>query len=451
MGNQPTSWSGIWVYKDLVPESTTHTIFLFRLDYANMSERPSHKRSKSALALSLLRGDRPSKGDSGSEGGSPIARTTSNSLLAPTSNTGSNSTVSPVDGGVLASIPEPTELDIPLRTAAKVAPSGVQDNKMSIEDSVRTFRVFEVLRSGDTAAILHALKEAPSSKISGTTILHLAIQCAEPQAVEFVLSNGGTRDVNSRDKEGNTPLHLAAQLGRTPIVKQLLQRPEINESAVNHQGRTPIDVARTPEIFQELQLARSLFLDSIVRQVHDFVAHHDHRRLENLLVDPRVENVLDVNGLELVTDRETMSTGGTLLHEGARTKDTSLIQILLMHGADPFRRDRKGKLPQDVTKDDRTRVILKKSPAAAVAQRGIQEKAILGGLPSQKVPAGASVEAGKEGREMKGYLKKWTNYTSGYKLRWFVLEDGVLSYYKHQGTFFALVTSRMTMSDLSTR
>lgn len=33
---------------------------------------------------------------------------------------------------------------------------------------------------------------------------------------------------------------------------------------------------------------------------------------------------------------------------------------------------------------------------------------------------------------MKGYLKKWTNYTSGYKPRWFVLEDGVLSYYKHQ-------------------
>jgi hypothetical protein len=41
---------------------------------------------------------------------------------------------------------------------------------------------------------------------------------------------------------------------------------------------------------------------------------------------------------------------------------------------------------------------------------------------------------GKESREMKGYLKKWTNYTSGWKLRWFVLEEGVLSYYKHQGT-----------------
>jgi oxysterol-binding protein 1 len=135
-----------------------------------------------------------------------------------------------------------------------------------------------------------------------------------------------------------------------------------------------------------------------------------------------------------------------LLHEASRKKDMSLIQILLMHGADPFRRDRKGKLPQDVTKDDRTRAILKKSPAAAVAQRGIQEKAILGGIPTQKSSTGASVEAGKEGREMKGYLKKWTNYTGGYKLRWFVLEDGVLSYYKHQGMSRSLETGCVTLT-----
>jgi Ankyrin repeats (3 copies) len=398
-----------------------------------MSERPAHKRSKSALALSLLRGERPPRGESGSESGSPVTRTTSNNPLAPTNTTTSNTTISPVDGGSLKPIPEPTESSVTLETAEKVAPSGIQDNKMSIEDSVRTFRVFEVLRNGDTAAISKALKDAATSPIPGTTILHLAIQCAEPQVVEYVLSNGGAKDVNARDKEGNAPLHLAAQLGRTPVVKQLLQQPDVNESVANHQGRTPIDVARTPEIFQELHLARSLFMDSVVRQVHGFVAHSDHRRLEDLLTDPRVEAAMDVNALELVTDRETMATGGTLLHEGARRKDTSLIQILLMHGADPFRRDRKGKLPQDVTKDDRTRGILKKSPAAAVAQRGIQEKAILGSTPTHKTPGGASLDTTKESREMKGYLKKWTNYTSGYKLRWFVLEDGVLSYYKHQG------------------
>jgi PH domain. len=76
---------------------------------------------------------------------------------------------------------------------------------------------------------------------------------------------------------------------------------------------------------------------------------------------------------------------------------------------------------------------VKKSPAAVIAQRGIQEKAILGNVCTQGNPE--TVLAGKDAREMRGYLKKWTNYTSGYKLRWFVLEDGVLSYYKHQGGF----------------
>lgn len=396
---------------------------------------PSHKRSKSALALSLLRGDRPAKGDSGSESGSPVMRTTSHTLsIAPTS-TSSNNNVSSIDGGSLAPIPEPADSNVPLKTAEKVASSDIQghNHTMAIEDSVRTFRVFEVLRSGDTTAISKALAEESNNKIPGTTILHLATQAAEPQVVEYVLSHGGARDINSPDREGNTPLHLAAQLGLTPIVKQLLQQLDVNESVINHQGRMPIDVARTPEIFQELQLARSLFVDSVVRQVQDFVAHNDHRRLEDLLADPRVETALDVNALELVTDRETMATGGTLLHEGARKKDISLIQILLMRGADPFRRDRKGKLPQDVTKDDRTRAILKNSPAAVVAQRGIQERAILGGAPGQRSSAGTSADPRREGREMKGYLKKWTNYTGGYKLRWFVLEDGVLSYYKHQG------------------
>ena len=406
-----------------------------------MSERPSHKRSRSAIALSLLRGERPAKGDSGSESGSPLTLTTSNSLLGP---------LGPVNGESLSTILEPTKSKMSLDAAEKT-PSGMQDHNISIEDSVRTFRVFECLRSGDTTAISKALNEASSSKIRGTTILHLAIQCAEPQVVDYILSSGGIKDVNSRDKEGNTPLHLAAQLGRTSIVKQLLQHPNVDVCVVNHQGHMPIDVARTPDIFQELQLARSLFVDGIVQQMHRFVADNDHRRLEDLLIDPRVENVVDVNALELVTDRETMATGGTLLHEGARKKDISLIQVLLMHGADPFRRDRRGKLPQDVTKDDRTRAILKKSPAAAVAQRGIQEKAILGGISSQNTHAGASIDAGKEGREMKGYLKKWTNYTSGYKLRWFVLEDGVLSYYKHQGMLIAFWEEGWGGSNPSTR
>lgn len=30
--------------------------------------------------------------------------------------------------------------------------------------------------------------------------------------------------------------------------------------------------------------------------------------------------------------------------------------------------------------------------------------------------------------DLKGFLSKWVNYRSGWKTRWFVLENGILSY-----------------------
>lgn len=312
---------------------------------------------------------------------------------------------------------------------------------------MRKFRIFEALRSGDTASISKAIRESDgtrtstSSAVGGgasgledTSILHLAIQCAELPVVEYVLSDGaGSIDINARDKEGNTALHLAAQQGRSQIVKLLLEQPGINDSIANYAGRLPLDLARTPDIFQQLQLSRSIFVDGKIRQVQALVQQGDYKRLGEVLEEPRVKTVLDINGGEFASDITTVQSGGTLLHEAARRKNTALIQVLLLHGADPFRRDRRGKLPQDVTKDDNTRAMLKKSPAAVAAQRGIQEKAVLGNASQQNSNAApGDALAGKEGREMKGYLKKWTNYRKGYQLRWFVLEDGVMSYYKHQ-------------------
>ena len=330
------------------------------------------------------------------------------------------------------------------------AAASKQDPGPTIQQSVRMFKLFEILRSGDNAAISRAVAETSTmptisedaekaalvgrGTLEGTTILHLAIQCADPSVLEQILSvakntPGASVDVNARDRDGNTPLHIASMLGRPTTVRLLLDQPDVNDSLLNYQNRSALDLAKTPEIFQQLQLSRSLFVDSTVKDIQKLVSRQSYDQLQAVLQDSRVESVLDVNGGELATDPSTVESGGTLLHEAARKKDTTLIQLLLMHGADPFRRDRKGKLPQDVTKDDRTRSILRKSPAAAAAQRGIQERAILGGSSAQGQD---HAPGGKDAQEMKGYLKKWTNYTSGYKLRWFVLEDGVLSYYKHQ-------------------
>lgn len=400
-----------------------------------------HKRSKSAAALALLR--RKEKGgddDTASEDGS--------SSQAPHQQ-------SPTHGqGPRLSVASPGMARIPSNQQAPGNPalksnSSLFDKGHTLEQSVRKFRIVEALRKGDTASISKAIREtsdkAPRASTSSvttlsgtglddTTVLHLSIQCAEIPVVEYVLSDGnGWVDYNAKDKEGNTPLHLAAQHGRTQIVRLLLEQKDINDALPNNQGRLPIDLARNPEIFQQLQLSRSLFTDSKVREIQEIIARKDYKTLAIVLEETRLKQVLDINSSEFATDLVTAQSGGTLLHEAARRKDSALIQVLLLHGADPFRRDRKGKLPQDVTKDDVTRAMLKKSPAALTAQRGIQEKAVLGAAMQGGAAAAAGDPlAGREAREMKGYLKKWTNYRKGYQLRWFVLEDGVLSYYKHQ-------------------
>ena len=40
------------------------------------------------------------------------------------------------------------------------------------------------------------------------------------------------------------------------------------------------------------------------------------------------------------------------------------------------------------------------------------------------------VEKEKENADTKGWLYKWTNYIKGYQKRWFVLQNGLLSYYR---------------------
>lgn len=337
--------------------------------------------------------------------------------------------------------------------SASVAPSrnslSAGDRTSTIEQSVRKFRIVEALRSGNTAAISKAIREtsenanrasissvnaASIGPLEDTTVLHLAIQCAEGDVIDYVLSDGaGLIDINARDKDGNLPLHIAATQGRATVVRTLLEQKDINDAIANNQGKLPLDVARNPDIFQMLQLSRTLFVQDKVKQVQELVRSGQYDTLGQVLEEPRVKTILDINSIELPSDPTTVQAGGTLLHEAARKKDVKLIQALLLHGADPFQRDRKGKLPQDMTKDDVTRAMLKKSPAAVAAQRGIQEKAVLGHVASQGGAAPAAPDAlGSRDPTMKGYLKKWTNYRKGYQLRWFVLENGVLSYYKHQ-------------------
>jgi hypothetical protein len=140
--------------------------------------------------------------------------------------------------------------------------------------------------------------------------------------------------------------------------------------------------------------------------VKEAINQKDYTKLENILRRERAKALLHMNRLDI-------ETGSTILHDAARRGDKRLVEILLAHGADPIRRDRKSKLPYEVTKDHEIRNMLRATQPAKPSNTAV--------VPGERI-------------SQKGYLKKWTNYAKGSKLRWFVLDNTTLSYYKHPGS-----------------
>ena len=139
--------------------------------------------------------------------------------------------------------------------------------------------------------------------------------------------------------------------------------------------------------------------------VKEAINQKDYTRLDQILRRDRARALLHMNRLDI-------ETGSTILHDAARRSDRKLVELLLAHGADPIRRDRKSKLPYEVTKDPEIRNMLRATQPAKPNSTPA--------VPGERI-------------SQKGYLKKWTNYARGSKLRWFILDNTTLSYYKHPG------------------
>lgn len=243
-----------------------------------------------------------------------------------------------------------------------------------------------------------------------SSLLHLAAQIATKDQFQHIVDTYPV-DVNVVDEDGNTPLHLAAFYGRQDIAHILLQRPDINDTIVNGRGKQPVELAQFPALAEVMQYARAQYVGTTAVKMKEYLQKEDTDKLEELLSQPRAAALLDING-------QDPDTGSTVLHDFVRKRNKKMVEFILGHGGDPFRRDKKGVLPIDLAKDEGIRKLLKDSRKQQPVIGGQQS----GGAPG---PLGSAPS-------IKGYLKKWTNFTGGYKLRWFVLENGTLSYYKRQ-------------------
>ncbi|TFY69652.1 hypothetical protein EVJ58_g318 [Rhodofomes roseus] len=293
-----------------------------------------------------------------------------------------------------------------------------RSNAHGVHDPLYQVKLLSALRSGDPARIhtfLSALnkdsrKSVESDHELGATALHLAIRCASTDTVALLLAHRAiSPNAVHPPGTGTTALHLAASIARVDVINLLLDQDGIDDTLRDSQGRTCLDVAKGKETIRAIQDSRAYLTASYRSLLRTYIlsapADPPPDDLIKLLSLPRIRHV-DLSYLD-------ESSGRTLLHEAVRRKDLRLVELAVRAGADVFVRDRHGKALYDSAgKDDRVKAFLR--------QFTNQDPSLLKPTSDSEPP------------ELKGYLNKYTNVAKGYNTRWFVLKNGVLSYYRHQ-------------------
>ncbi|KAK4054372.1 hypothetical protein OIO90_003605 [Microbotryomycetes sp. JL221] len=354
----------------------------------------------------------------------------------------------------------PSQQTVPHGAAKDNASSMTQlAAKAGPEESLRQYKLLEALRSGSSEHVKPLLQEASdafrkrkqevgSDAVSTSTPLHTAVKCARHNIVELVLKHEPAW-LNAQDVRGQTPLHLAAGLNRTDVVALFLLQDDVDDSIRDAVGKTAAEGAGGPDVSTLMTVSRShyneKYLGLLSAYVHSAASSNNNQTVppspqpdassppfnQQAPVSAASGHVSNIEAEHLYHflarprsgcvdyAAKDPKSGTTLLHEAVRRKDLGLIKIAIAKGADVLARDKKGKLPVDLAKDDRIKTVLRQ--AAANEGKALKQASSELGAPNLGQPA-----------SMRGYLSKWTNVARGYRSRWFVLDNGVLSYYRTQ-------------------
>ncbi|GAA6054540.1 hypothetical protein NBRC10513_006078 [Rhodotorula toruloides] len=352
------------------------------------------------------------------------------------------------------------------------------DQKASPEESLKAYQLLEALRKGDASQITPLLDEVsaaakhPAVNEFGeqrrtSTPLHLAVRCAKYPTVELVFRHQPSA-VNSQDSRGQTPLHLASSLDRRDVLSFFLAQEDTNDMVRDQTGKTGLEVAASPEAATQISVSRSKWNEMYLAHLAAYIASpasdsaSSSKRTSLTMDSPRmstsslappppnssstspvsaasghVSNAAAEKLYHFITKPRSRccdfsirdsASGTTILHEAARRKDLGLIKPVLSKGGDVLARDKRGKLAIDLAKDQRIKDVLRQ---AANSEGRALQAASTPGVSAPGSNAGGAPTLG-QAPVMKGYLQKWTNVAKGYKPRWFVLDNGHLSYYRSQ-------------------
>ncbi|KAI8448996.1 hypothetical protein BY996DRAFT_4533857, partial [Phakopsora pachyrhizi] len=71
--------------------------------------------------------------------------------------------------------------------------------------------------------------------------------------IQLVLSNVPLSYLNSQDRTGQTPLHLACSMGRADVVNLFLGQAQLDNSTKDVEDRTCLEACKTSEVARLIQ------------------------------------------------------------------------------------------------------------------------------------------------------------------------------------------------------
>ena len=177
-------------------------------------------------------------------------------------------------------------------------------------------------RDGDIKAIKQHIAEG-----ADVNALHFemppltwAVMMGQTEAAEMLLQHGA--DINGRNKDGNTALHLAAFFGRADVAKLLLENGA-NPQARNNDGETPVDV---------------LYINWEITAFIGGLVGVDTGKEEIATMKTGRNEVAKLFGLEGTFDKAGTSPAQNL-SAAAFTGDLTAVKQALADGADPNAKD----------------------------------------------------------------------------------------------------------------
>lgn len=247
-----------------------------------------------------------------------------------------------------------------------------QDAMQHLIEAARTVKYYDILN------MCNELKQSP---------LHIAVQTEQVNAVKLLLYHGG--NPNLKDRRGNTPIHLAAQLKSIDCLSALLDinvyttkyknnAPDLD--SMNYAGFTPLHLAVLKDSLEAVQKLCYAGCDVDVRDrtsgrtaLHIAVERHNQKIIRFLLQQANAEADMP------------MFNGNTPLHLACAQDHADTVSLLMEAMADPYLEsyeiaennededsdssvyleedDVRGLTPLDLATSDKVRSLLRGEPA----------------------------------------------------------------------------------------